>query len=183
MFHLFHGSLQQHGQRLYLDNGQVGIEVTYSGHQKEGTFFLIPMIDTNNNTIKYYAFEDIDQRERFVTMQKIQWVGGKNAYQLATLPFDEMKQAVEEFDAKYFQALPGIGAKTAKRILIELKQTLSESDMKKLSIDDKLYKDITESLKSLGYSVKDVQKLLPNAPYALEEKNISSIMKWLIDHL
>lgn len=183
MLHLFHWSLQRHGGRLYLDNGQFGIEVTYAGVQQEGTFFLIPTLDMNNNTIKYYAFEEIEQRERFVKMQKIQGVGGKNAYQLATLPFAEMRHAVEEFDAKYFQALPGIGAKTAKRILIELKQTLSQDDMKKLSIDEKLYKDITESLKSLGYSVKDVQKLLPNAPYALEEKNISSIMKWLIDHL
>lgn len=183
MFHLFHWILAHHWNRLYLDNGQTWIEVTYTWTQQEGMFFLIPVLDTNNNTIKYYAFEDIAQRERFVTMQKIQGIWGKNAYLLATLPIDEVKQAVEEFDAKYFQSLPGIGAKTAKRILIELKQTLSEDDMKKLSIDDKLYKDITESLKSLWYNVKDVQKLLPNAPYALEEKNISSIMKWLIDHL
>lgn len=183
MFHLFHWSVKRHGDRLYLDNGLFGIEVTYTGIQQEGTFFLIPLLDMNNNTIKYYAFEQIDQRERFVTMQKIQGVGWRSAYQLALLPYDEMKLAVDEFDAKYFQTLPGIWIKTAKRILIELKQSLSQDDMKKLSIDEKLYKDITESLKSLGYSVKDVQRLLPNTPYALEEKNISSIMKWLIDHL
>jgi len=183
MFNLFFGEKKIHGSRSYLENDTFGIEVTYTGNQKKWTFFLTPLFDQNNQTRRYFAFDTPDQKERFEKVLKIQWIGGKSGYHIAMLPYQELKEAVENFDAKYFQKLPWVWPKTAKRLLIELKQTITQWDFEKLSVDDKIVKDITWSLQGLGYSVQDIKKLLPDVPYSIEKENIPTIMKWLIDHL
>lgn len=142
-----HGYIHRHGDRCYLDNALFGLEITYKGVQMEGTFFLSALFDQQGQTFRYYAFEAIEQKVRFEELLKIQGVGGKSAYQLAVLPREEVAHALEIMDLRYFQQLPGIGPKTAKRLLVELKQHFSADDLQKLSGDQKLYDDIVTSLK------------------------------------
>lgn len=183
MFHLFHWYVSYLGESIYLDNSLYGIEVQYAWKQHEWTFFLFPQIDQNQWTIKYFAFDEITQKERFLRLLKIQWVWGKSAYQIAMLPADEVAQAIESFDMKYFQKIQWVWPKTAKRLLVELKHEFSREDIERLKIDDRLYKDITSALQSLWYAVQDVKKLLPQVPLAMEKENLPEIMKWLIDRL
>ncbi len=183
MFHLMHGYMHRHADRCYLDNALFGIEVTYKGQQHEGTFFLSALFDQQGQTFKYYAFEVIEQKVRFEELLKIQGVGGKSAYQLAVLPREEVTQALEAMDLRYFQQLPWIGPKTAKRLLVELKQHFSADDLQKLSGDQKLYDDIVTSLKWFGYAVNDIKRLLQEQPYPFTRDELPNIMKWLIDNL
>lgn len=183
MFHLFHGKLTTHHHETYLENEQFGIAVTYVGEKNKGTFYVYPLIDPNTHTVKYYAFEHAQQKAYFEHLLKLQGIGPKSAYQLAILPQEELEQAVEKMDMWYFQKIPGVGPKTAKRLLIELKSTIGKEDLAKLAIDEQLYKDITTSLKWLGYDVKKVKSLLAECPIELKKKNLPQIMKWLVDNL
>lgn len=183
MFHLFHWYTRKFGDTTYLDNGIYGIEVLYEGHQHEGTYFIFPQFDQNHQTYKYLAFDTMEQKSSFKQLLKIQWVGSKGAYHISLMPQDEVAAAVEQFDQKYFQKIPGVGPKTAKRILMEMKQNLAARDIKKLSIDDKLYGEIVESLRSLGYPVARIKKLLPEVPVELKRANLPEIMKRMVDHL
>lgn len=183
MFHLFHWKVIEHHGIVYLENDVFGIEVIYFGDKKKGTFYLYPQIDQARGTIRYYAFAHAKEKAYFEQLTKIQGIGGKTAHCLAILPENELRQAIDTMDMKYFQKLPGIGPKTAKRIILELKQTLTKEDLWKLDIDEKLYKNITDSLHALGYQRTQVKKLLSEYPWKLEEKALPKIMKWLIDHL
>ncbi len=183
MFHLMHGFVSRHGDRCYLDNALFGLEITYKGIQKEGTFFLMPLADQQGQSYRYYAFDLIEQKVRFEELLKIQGVGGKSAYQLALLPREEVKVALESMDLHYFQQLPGIWPKTAKRLLVELKQHFSADDLQKLSGDQKLYDDIVTSLKWFWYAVSDIKRLLQDQPYPFVRDELPNIMKRLIDHL
>lgn len=183
MFHLFHWYTSTFWESVYLDNGLFGIEVTYEGTQTEGTYFIFPQFDQNNQTYKYLAFDTIEQKDAFKQLLKIQGVGSKSAYHIALLPQDEVSAAVEQFDQKYFQQIPGVGPKTAKRILMEMKQNLAARDIHKLSMDEKLYSEIVESLRSLWYPVARIKKLLPESPIALERQHLPELMKWMVDHL
>jgi Holliday junction DNA helicase RuvA len=58
-----------------------------------------------------------------------------------------MKTAIKDLDVKFFQNIPGIGPKSAKKILLELKDSIKQDDLVKLAIDDKLLKKITTTLK------------------------------------
>lgn len=183
MFHLMHGYLSRHGERVYLDNALFGLEVIYKGIQTEGTFFLFPQRDQTNQTFKYFAFDTIEQKSRFEQLLKIQGVGWKSAYQLGMLPPEDVQQAIERMDMTYFQKFPGIGPKTAKRLLVELKHHFSAHDFQKLTLDQDLQDDIIHALKPLGYAVTDIKKLLPKQPYPFVREQLPEIMKRLIDHL
>jgi len=50
-------------------------------------------------------------------------------------------------DIKFFQSIPGIGPKSAKKILLEMKGNFDLQDVQTMDIDQKLYKDIVKSLK------------------------------------
>lgn len=60
-----------------------------------------------------------------------------------------MRDAVATMDMKFLQSIPGIGPKLAKRLLVELKDSLTTDDLAKLTIDRTLYRDIVATLSSL----------------------------------
>ena len=183
MLHLFHGKHKEHGDDSYLENDFFGILVQYHGKKKKGTRYLHPQIDTNHNTIKYYAFDSHKQKDLFLELLKIQWIGWKNGYILACHDPKKLKEAIEDFDVKYFTSLPGIWPKTAKRILLEMKTNLGKEDVKKMSINSKLLQDIVSSLHDLWYERKQVKNLLPDYPWKLTKNELPEIMKRLVEHL
>ncbi len=183
MFHLFHWKLKQHWDEIYLENDSLGILVEYVGKKKKWTWFLHPVLDTNHNTIKYFAFDRHKQKSWFLRLLKIQWIWWKSGYQIAMRNEKDLESALKSFDVGYFTALPGVGPKTAKRILVELKSSLDIEDVKKLSIDDGLLKDILKSLHDLWYERKKVKEILPDVPYPLDKKHLAEVMKRLVEHL
>ena len=183
MFHSFHWKAKKHWEEFYLENEFLGIAVEYQGKKKKGHRYLHPVIDPNRHTIKYYAFDSHAQKARFLDICKIQGIWWKSGYSIACLDEKKLETAIENFDVWFFTAVPGIGAKTAKRILVELKTSLVQEDVKKLSIANALLKIILTSLHALGYERKLVKKQLHLCPIALQKDNLPEIMKWLIDHL
>jgi len=183
MFHQFTGKLKEHGDEVYIENDLCGIQVQYSGSRKKWSWYVYPVIDPNRHTIKYYAFDIHKQKVRFVEICKIQWIWGKNGYLLACRDEKELEKAIEAFDVKYFTAMKGIWPKTAKRILLELKSTISKKDVKKLSISDSLLKNIVQWLSDLGYERQHIKQQLFDCPIDLKKDNLPEIMKRLVDHL
>ncbi len=183
MLHLFHWFVRIEWWVTYVDNGLFGLEVMYHGKQEEGTYYLYPQIDQTTQTIKYYAFDDIAQKQRFLELLKIQWVWGKSAYQIVQLPREELRVAIETLDVGVLQRIPGIWPKTAKRVLLELKQVVSADEMKKLHVDNKVQKDVVQSLRALWYQLVAIKELLQQSPYPMEKEHLSSIMKRMIERL
>lgn len=183
MFHLIHWIHTTHWEQSYIDTWSFGIQVIYEWVQYEWTFFLAPQIDINNQAIRYFAFDSRAEQDRFENVLKIQGVGWKTAYQLALLPIDELKQAIETFDLKYFQNIKWIGPKTAKRILVEMKHTLKDNDLIKLQWDQQAIKNLTSSLVGLWYPKVAVQKQLHNYTEVINKDTLPVVMKRLIDRL
>ncbi len=94
-----------------------------------------------------------------------------------------LQNAVNNFDVKPLQVIPWVWPKTAKRLLVELKSTLSKGDLAKLTIDEKLLKSIVNSLKSHGYDPSSIKKELKDCPIPLQKENLPEILKWLISVL
>lgn len=183
MFHLFAGKCSSYGIKKYIQNDMCGIEVTYLWTQSEWLFFLYPYLDDNKKTIVYYAFDTAAQKTVFEDMLKISGVGPKTALHLVQLPVDQIQEAIRSLNVKFFQSVPGVWPKSAKKILLELKGNFAMEDIAQIDIDQKLYKDIVKSLKGIGYDTSKVSSLLQNYPEPLDKKNISHIIKWLIGNL
>ncbi len=183
MLHLLKWQLENNGGKTFLHNDFLGIEVYYAGKQKKGTWFLFPYMDENHKTIVYFAFDTIEQRVAFEEVLKISGIGPKTAFAVAAIDKKELQKAIDEFDVKAIQKIPGIGPKTAKRLLVELKATLRPTDLKKLDIDEKLFKSIVATMKNMGRDATTVKKKLAECPIPLEKEHLQDIIKWLIGQM
>ena len=90
---------------------------------------------------------------------------------------DNIYEAIEKGDINYLKKFPKIGDKVARQIILDLKGKLtSDSNTSK---ED--FKELTETLKSLGYKPLDIKKILPNIDKSKKlELQIKDALKLLL---
>jgi len=183
MLHYFVWSVKTVGKDIFLVNSSFWIQVMYSWEKKEWEFFVYPYFDDQRKTFWYFAFDGSDQKEMFEMMLKVSWVWPKTAFQIVQLPLSELKDAVENLDAKFFQSIPGIGPKMAKKIVLELKDNVQIFEAIQVDQDQKLFKSVTKSLQNFWFESSRVKELLRNYPEKLTEENLPNVVKWVISEM
>jgi holliday junction DNA helicase RuvA len=84
-------------------------------------------LHVREDTMQLYGFADRSERELFVHLLAVSGVGPKVALAVVSgSPVVELRRAIAREDAARFQAIPGIGKKTAERIVLELKEKLGD---------------------------------------------------------
>jgi len=112
-----------------------------------------------------YGFLSASERESFRELIKISGVGPRIALAvLSGLSSDELAKAVVAQDASRLIKVPGIGKKTAERLLLELKGRLAPSLHSPAGPTTDTHIDIEQALLSLGYSEKEAQLALKQLP-------------------
>jgi Holliday junction DNA helicase RuvA len=128
------------------------------------------------NDVNLYGFQDIATRNLFRTLVKVNGVGPKAALSvLSSLSVHNIYQAVHLKDFQPFSLAPGIGDKTAQKIVLYLQDKL-DPILVGLQLDqiDNLDTELLDALVGLGYSIVEaqtcIQSLPKDAPNELEEK-------------
>ncbi len=183
MFHYFVGKINHIGWETLLNNDIFGIQVHYIGKQNQWEFFLYPYLDDNKKTVVYYAFDTIDQKGMFENLLKVSGVGPKTAFQISQLPKENLQQALKNVDVKFFQNIPWIWPKSAKKIVLQLRGTFDVEDLQRMDIDQKLYKNIVTSLKWFGYSADQIKATLQKYEGTVSKDNIPEVIKWIISQI
>lgn len=158
---------------ILLDVNGVGYEVEVP----MSTFYNLPEI--NERTILLtqfivredaqllYGFGSEHERATFKLLLKVNGIGAKSALAiLSGLSVDDLAQAVSQQEPALLVRIPGIGKKTAERLLLELKGKLGSEGYSESSIKTakSTSSDVLNALLSLGYSEREALeavKLLP----------------------
>ncbi len=113
-----------------------------------------------------YGFLTAGERESFRELIKISGVGPRIALALLSgLNTDELAQSVAAQDASRLVKVPGVGKKTAERLLLELKGKLAPALNKPgFAAASDTQGDILQALIALGYSDKEAQAALKQLP-------------------
>jgi Holliday junction DNA helicase RuvA len=83
-------------------------------------------LHVREDALQLYGFADASERELFVQLLSVNGVGPKVALAIVSgSPAADLRRAIAVEDAARFQAIPGIGKKTAERIVLELKEKLA----------------------------------------------------------
>ena len=183
MLHFFCGKIEKYGTTTLLRNTEWGIQVSYSWKKTEGDFFIYPHLDDNKKTIVYFAFDTIEQKQIFEQLLKVNGVGSKTAFLISQYGNEALNTAVKNMDVKFFQAIPGIWPKSAKKILLELKGSIDLDQISALDIDQKLFKDIVKSLKGFGYDAEKVKTTLTKYEGKITKEHMSEVIKWVISQI
>jgi Holliday junction DNA helicase RuvA len=109
--------------------------------------------------MQLYGFADRDERELFVQLLTVNGIGPKVALAIVSgSPADELRRAIVREDTARFVAIPGIGKKTAERIVLELKEKLGPLEVVPVGhAGDPMARD---ALVELGWSVIDAERAL-----------------------
>ena len=136
--------------------------------------------------IGLYGFETKEELEMFKLLLGINGVGSKAALSLLSISrINNLKYAIITGDDKQLCKAPGIGKKTAGRIILELKDKLSKEDMiiengnlEELNGNDENYaikmNEALGALLALGYSEKEAELSLKKAN---KEESVENIIK------
>lgn len=129
-----------------------------------------------------FSFENQLQRDIFRTLIRVNGVGPKVGLAiLSTLTVDELMLAMSQEDIKLLTKVPGIGAKTAQRLLVELKDRLEKEFSDIAASPDSsteagaarnAQQDAISALESLGYKAADATKVVRSLPTDLSSEEL-----------
>jgi len=150
--------------------GGVGVEVFVSANAlnsaQSDSIFLHTRLIVREDSLTLYGFVVEAERDVFDTLIKINGVGPRLAITiLGTLSIDNLRNAVLSERAEMLTRVPGIGKKTAQKILIELKDKLPVGlDAVPVEGFDNVNSDVMDALIALGYSVVEAQTAIQSLP-------------------
>lgn len=170
---------------LILETGGIGYKIaipmsTFSKLAQPGQklkIFISFVIREQSQTL--YGFITADERDLFETFLSVAGVGPKTALALVgCLPLAQLQTAIQQQDILTLSKVPGVGKKTAERLIVELKDKLLKvhpcAGLESLAIPEGRQKiaDAMSALTNLGYnqtSAKQaLKKTLDENPHELD---------------
>ena len=159
---------------------QVVLDVQGVGYEVDvpmSTFYNLPALGEKVTLLSHfvvredahllYGFATAEERATFRELVKISGVGPRTALSiLSGLSVADLAGAVSRQEGARLQKVPGIGKKTAERLLLELKGKLG-ADLGQpagASVGSEAQADIVQALMALGYSEKDASAALKRLP-------------------
>jgi holliday junction DNA helicase RuvA len=122
-------------------------------------------LHVREDALQLYGFADAAERELFLHLLGVSGIGPKVALAVvSSAPPAELRRAIALDDPARFQAIPGIGKKTAERIVLELKEKLGSEDVVALpslpGAPASGHVVARDALVELGYSVIEAEAAL-----------------------
>ena len=134
--------------------------------QTKGTVKIYTHHYVRDDAMHLYGFQTREEKELFVKLLNVTGIGPKGG--LAILASGEPQavvRAIENEDEKFLMKFPGVGKKTARQIILDLKGKLTEFTVEMKPSDAQAesgsLSEVKEALKALGYSDGEISKVLP----------------------
>ena len=150
-----------------IDVHGVGYEVmlplgTLAGLPKTGESITLHIhTHVREDDIKLFGFETKNDRTAFQTMLKVSGVGPKLALAvLGALSGRELAQVIGDSDTRRLSAIPGIGKKTAERMILELGGKLKTAVSGESGAPTGMLSDLGSALQNLGFKPGQVDRVI-----------------------
>ena len=161
--------VEKNPTELVVDCGGVGYEVkislnTFSQLGSEESVRIYTQFIVREDAQLLYGFATKEEREMFNHLISVSGIGRNTAMiMLSSLTPNEVAQAIQTEDVRTIQSIKGIGAKTAQRVIIDLKGKVlkfsSESENVSATNNTNRF-DALNALASLGFDKKAAEKVL-----------------------
>ena len=183
---------------VIIDVGGVGYRLfiplsTFYSLPETGEISLFTHTHVREDSLLLYGFLSLEEKNLFVILIGISGIGPKLAVNiLSHIPAGDLKRAIASGDIKRLSGLPGIGKKTAERLVLELKDKVgpiaghaasSWSSPAAGTATGDLISDVISALVNLGYKENQARKVLENmelAPDLSMEEALKGALKVLI---
>ncbi len=128
--------------------------------------FLFTLLIVRQDALSLYGFDTDEGREYFNMLLSVDGIGPKLALSvLSTLNPDAIRRAIFNEQAEIFNRVPGVGKKTAQKILLHLQDRVKAvGGLETISAMTDVDTEVLSALTALGYSVVEAQAALQTIP-------------------
>ena len=155
--------------KLVLDVNGVGYVVnisinTFEKISGKDTTSLFIYTSVKEDSISLFGFYSEAEKEMFELLISVNGIGPKLAINvLSGIQTDDLKNAIETSNISRIIAIPGIGRKTAERLVLELKTKVDQvMDEGTMAIPQSIKNEAVSALTTLGYNSKIAENLIRN---------------------
>ena len=150
---------------VVVDHQGIGYEIivpnpkTYT-YGSEVMFYTYQHV--REDAIQLFGFASLNEYDLFIRLIDVKGLGPKTAINiLSVASVNALVQAIENSDVAYLKSMPGIGAKTAQQIVLDLKGklVLHEQQQSSEPMSDVLH-DASDALLALGYKNTEINKVM-----------------------
>ena len=163
--------VRQGSDHVVIEMGGLGIKVFVTAAlAKQCTpgekVFLYTYFVVREDAWSLYGFETEQERDYFILILGVNGVGPRSALQvLSSLSVDAIRRAVLSEQPEIFARVPGIGKKTAPKILLHLQGKLGEpGELAAAAGFDSVDHEVLDALTALGYSLVEAQSAIQSIP-------------------
>jgi len=142
--------------RAAFEQAQLGAEVMLYTH-----------LAVREDEIALYGFSSEDERALFEILITVSGVGAKLALaMLSALSADQLRRAVQRGEPELLTRVPGIGKKTAEKLVFALKDKIGAAadTLSELAAINDVDADVIAALTSMGFSIVEAQRALQQLP-------------------
>ena len=168
---------------VVLEVGGIGLKIsstlnTIRGINKDGEVLLYTYLHVREDALDLYGFHSLVEKDVFLLLIGISGIGPKLANTILSgiLPGD-LKEKIISGDINALTSISGVGSKTAKRIIVELKDKFTKMEEGSIGysekVDTKLYADALNALSSLGYNSKQSKLALEKVFNSIDQNKVS----------
>jgi Holliday junction DNA helicase RuvA len=175
--------VDNHGMGYYI-NITLNTYSQLSGH-KSAQLYLHQVIRDDAHLL--FGFNELKERDVFRLLISVSGVGANTArVMLSSLTAEEIKKAIFSNNSKTLQDVKGIGAKTAQRIIIELKDKIGKEDELGefvLPQNNTIREEALSALVMLGFAKNTVVKVLDKVIKASVPESVEELIKVALKQL
>lgn len=141
---------------------------------------LFTYLNVKEDALDLYGFWTIEEKEMFELLISVSGIGPKIAQSiLSAIQIDELKESIKFGNLSRLTATPGVGRKTAERMILELKDkidSLEQIDMTKIS-GFSIKNDAVLALTNLGYNQKTAVNVIRQIMESKPNISIEDLVK------
>ena len=163
---------------------------TFSKIDKDITsdYIILTYLHVREDAHTLYGFCDQEERKIFLMLLSVSGIGASTAMMiLSSLSSNEIRMAILKEDIVTLKSIKGIGMKSAQRIIIDLKDKMNDLKLSQKDLvinnDNIIRNEALSALETLGFSVKDINKVLDNILSENSDASVEQLIKMSLKRL
>ena len=166
MYNYLYGRITEKGiDYIVVECGGVGYHVYVSradDFNREEFTKVYTYLAVREDDMSLYGFKTKDEKNLFLKIINVSGIGPKTAITMLSVTTPQsFIQAIELGNTGYLKKLPGVGAKSASQIILDLKGKLVVDTVEAVKVEvNKDLDDTREALKGLGFKASDIDSVL-----------------------
>jgi Holliday junction DNA helicase RuvA len=179
MFNSIRGVVSGKGsEAVFILSGDIEWEIAMPASDVQGLSLngecrVFTWLYHREDQMRLFGFADERRRNTFLELLKVEGIGPKGAVKiLGGISQDDLEHALENGDLARLEAVPGLGKKTAQKMLLALKGKLVNPET--TAVNSTPYNDLVEALVGMGYDRRAASEALAKAEAAVGGSKLSA---------